>query len=95
MLSTSADTTGSRSLRLPAAVRAEFGRRYRQEMNAVAGSLNLIGVLAMLAQWHEIADLIQSAIAQKRIIGLVWVILSIGRELSHGLLQFRKAANPS
>ena len=39
--------------------RAEFECRYRQEMTAAAESLNLTGVLAVLAEWRAIADLTQ------------------------------------
>ncbi|WP_157124625.1 DUF6247 family protein [Nocardia pseudovaccinii] len=39
--------------------RAEFERQYREEMTAAAESLNLTGVLAVLAAWREIADMTQ------------------------------------
>lgn len=53
--------------------RAEFERRYRQEMTAAAESLNLTGVLAVLAEWREIADLTQrqGGAAHERMLAVV------------------------
>lgn len=53
--------------------RAEFERRYREEMTAAAESLNLTGVLAVLAQWREVADLTQrqGAAAHERMLAVV------------------------
>jgi hypothetical protein len=53
--------------------RAEFERRYRQEMTAAAESLDLTGVLAVLAEWREIADLTQrqGAAAHERMLTFV------------------------
>ncbi|MET7773977.1 DUF6247 family protein [Nocardia sp. NPDC005366] len=53
--------------------RAEFERRYREEMTAAAESLNLTGVLAVLAGWREIADLTQrqGAAAHERMLAVV------------------------
>lgn len=53
--------------------RAEFERRYRQEMTAAAESLNLTGVLAVLAEWRAIADLTQrqGAATHERMLAVV------------------------
>lgn len=53
--------------------RAEFERRYREEMTAAAESLNLTGVLAVLAEFGEIADLTrrQGAAAHERMLAVV------------------------
>ncbi|MGN2638653.1 DUF6247 family protein [Nocardia takedensis] len=44
---------------LVGADRAEFERQYRQEMIGATESLNLLGVLEVLAEWRVVADLTQ------------------------------------
>src|SRR5262245_32835871 len=58
---------------LVGAERAEFERRYREEMTSAAESLNLTGVLTVLAEWRTIADLTQrqGAQAHERMLAVV------------------------
>ncbi len=58
---------------LVASDRAEFERQYREEMTAAAESLDLTGVLSVLAEWRVVADLTQrqGVAAHERMLAVV------------------------
>jgi len=58
---------------LVASDRVEFERQYREEMTAAAESLDLTGVLWVLAEWREVADLTQrqGVAAHERMLAVV------------------------
>ncbi len=57
---------------LVGAERIEFERRYREEMSAAAESLDLTGVLAVLANYRRIAEMTQrqGAAAHERMLAV-------------------------